>query len=681
MKKIFSFLVLALLVCSFSGCVYTQPEEGTINGVVITSVENNRNIKVEETLQLSATVYPLTAVQTVTWTSSNEAVATVDENGVVTALARGRVEIYAASTVNSSVKQTFAIVVEQKDKVVVDPTSVEIDAVEENVTLKAGETLSLTATVYPAEAEQKVDWASSDASVASVSRGRVTALKEGTAVITATVRGYQAITASITLTVEKADGPAQTKDWANMEYSSYSEYLNSEDETPLKIKGVVTHVTPVKDNAVNYFIQNGTEGYYVYAQNSGAFPVEVGKVYEVGGFKKYYRGLNEIVDVEFFAELNEEITYTVNSLDGVKANDVEATKPFHASIVSAKAKLVSVSVSETKAYSFTANINGNDTTLRVDPAYMTEEEFAAINAKLLIATVGAEFEFNGFMTAFGYSVSSTSPQIQIVKASDLNFGEMSDEDYLIAASKKLSITTSISFSVNNIDLPLAIESFADVNLVWVSSSDLINVTTGAVNHANVDTVVTLTAKLTYNNTEYEVSFEVMVKALDNATYEVLASFDSEDALAPNSWGNSESKSGYTEGIVNLGTPKANWLLRNALIAAATNDIYDGTLGIRAKAGKTAEETGRIEIQKDDEYNVVEFAAAVYGNDTLGIQIKVEYSTDSGATWTAASEIVTINAKTLETYRITLPSGVKRVALVIVENTGNRVNIDNIKLMK
>ena len=681
MKKVFSLVVLTLLVILFTGCVYTPPVEGDVKGVVITSVENDRNIKVEETLQLSATVYPLTAVQTVTWTSSNEAVATVDENGVVTALARGRAEIYATSTVNPSVKQTFALIVEAKDKVVVDPTSVAIDAVEENVTLKAGETLSLTATVYPAEAEQKVDWVSSDASVASVSRGRVTAIKEGTAVITVTVRGYVDLTDTIIVTVEKADGPIQTKDWPNMEYATHAEYLAAEDETPLKIKGVVTHVTPVKDNAVNYFIQNGTEGYYVYAQNSGAFPVEVGKVYEVGGFKKYYRGLNEIVDVEFFAELNEEITYTVNSLDGVKANDVEATKPFHASIVTAKAKLVSVSVSATKAYSFTANINGNDTTLRVDPAYMTEEEFAAINAKLSIATVGAEFEFNGFMTAFGYSASSTSPQIQIVKASDLNFGEMSDEDYLIAASKKLSIATSISFSVNSIDLPLSIESFADVNLVWVSSSDLINVTTGAVNHANTDTVVTLTAKLTYNNTEYEVSFEVMVKALDNATYEVLASFDCEDALAPNSWGNSESKSGYAEGIVNLGTPKANWLLRNALIAAATNDIYDGTLGIRAKAGKTAEETGRIEIQKDDEYNVVEFAAAVYGNDTLGIQIKVEYSTDSGATWTAASEIVTINAKTLETYRITLPSGVKRVALVIVENTGNRVNIDNIKLMK
>ena len=82
-----------------------------------------------------------------------------------------------------------------------------------------------------------------------------------------------------------------------------------------------------------------------------------------------------------------------------------------------------------------------------------------------------------------------------------------------------------------------------------------------------------------------------------------------------------------------------------------------------------------------EYNVVEFATAVYGNDKAGIQLKVEYSTDQGTTWVAAEGVITVETKTLQTYRITLPEGVKRVAIVVVENSGNRVNIDNIKLMK
>ena len=141
------------------------------------------------------------------------------------------------------------------------------------------------------------------------------------------------------------------------------------------------------------------------------------------------------------------------------------------------------------------------------------------------------------------------------------------------------------------------------------------------------------------------------------------------------------KSGYAEGTVSLGTPKATWMLRNALIAAATNDIYDGTMSIRAQAGKSKEETARIEIQQDGMYNVVEFATAVYGNDAKGIQIIIEYSTDSGKTWVAAEEVITVDSKTLETYRIKLPEGNKRVAIVVVENSGRRVNIDNIKLMK
>lgn len=681
MKKIFSFLGLTLLICSFAGCVYTPPVEGTISGVVVSSVDNDHSVKVDETLQLSAVVYPLTSVQTVTWLSSNNGIAVVDENGVVTGVSKGRVEIYAISTLDQSVKQSFSLIVEEKEKVVVEPTSVEIEVPGNATTIKANETITLTAVVNPAEATQKVDWTSSDPSVASVSRGRVNALKEGTVVITATVRGFAEISTSVTLTIEKASGPAQTEDWANMEYSTHDEYLTAEDATPLKIKGVVTHVSPVDENAVNYFIQNGTEGYYVYAQNSGAFPVELGKVYEVGGFKKYYRGLNEITDVEFFQELNENITYNVNGLDGVNPTDLNAVKSLHASYVTGHATLVSITVSDTKAYSFTAQINGYDTTLRVDPAYMTNEEFAEINKILKTAIVGSTFDFNGLMTAFGYSASSTSTQIQIAKASDLKFAETSDEDYLIAASKKLVVATNLGFAVEKIDLPVAIDGFEDVTLTWTSSSSLIDVVTGKVTHDTADNTVTLTAKLVVNKTEYEVVFEVVVKALDNATYQVLAAFDCEDALPANSYGNSESKGSYAAAVVNLGTPKANWLLQNALIAAIANDVYDGTFSIRVKSGKTAEATGRVEIQQDDEYNVVEFAAAVYGNDALGIQIRIEYSTDSGSTWFASEEIVTVSGRSLETYRVTLPAGVKRVAIVVVENSGNRVNIDNIKLMK
>ena len=105
------------------------------------------------------------------------------------------------------------------------------------------------------------------------------------------------------------------------------------------------------------------------------------------------------------------------------------------------------------------------------------------------------------------------------------------------------------------------------------------------------------------------------------------------------------------------------------------------MSIRAKSGKTAEDTARIEIQEDGEYNVVEFATAIYGSDATGVKVRVEYSLDSGATWTQHSTVITVDHVTLQTYRIKLPEGAKRVAIVVVENTGSRINFDNIKLMK
>jgi uncharacterized protein YjdB len=68
-----------------------------------------------------------------------------------------------------------------------------------SATLKAGETVTLTATVKPDDATDKtVIWSSSDGSVASVSAGVVTAHKLGTATITAK-SGDKTATCSITV--------------------------------------------------------------------------------------------------------------------------------------------------------------------------------------------------------------------------------------------------------------------------------------------------------------------------------------------------------------------------------------------------------------------------------------------------------------------------------------------------
>ena len=60
------------------------------------------------------------------------------------------------------------------------------------ITLATGGTETLTATVTPSGCTDSVTWTSSNPSVATVSNGTVTAVAEGTAVITASVGGYSA---------------------------------------------------------------------------------------------------------------------------------------------------------------------------------------------------------------------------------------------------------------------------------------------------------------------------------------------------------------------------------------------------------------------------------------------------------------------------------------------------------
>ncbi len=671
MKKLFLILSVFVMALFVTSC-----QTVSVTGITITSENNVRTIKENETLQLTAQVFPEGANSEVEWSSTNEAVATVDEEGLVTAVAKGNVEIVATSVENEAVSQKFALIVEEAEEQVVTPESITLTS--SATTCKAGEKVTLTAVVNPEGASQSVEWKSSDTTIATVSRGEVSTLKEGTVVITVSSKTNPEVKAEFTLTVEKGDAPVVDGSWTTMAYTTHEEYMTAEKDTKLKVKGVVTHVSPLKDGQVTYTIQNGVDGYYVYAQDAVKFPVELGKVYEVGGYKKYYNGLNEIVNVEYCIELEEEITYTVNDLAGLNAADLDAMAPYQASIVKGEATFSNGTVG-TKAYSFYAMVNGNSTTFRVDPAYMSAEDFEEINAMITIAVNGASFEFSGIMTAFGYG--KATPQIVITSPDHIKFEEMSTEELLDAAAGSIKIKSSIPFSENEIELPTTIEGFDGLTIEWSADSTLINCATGAVEHTEVETVVTLTALLTLNGKTHQTTFTVTVFALDNKVYETVATFDCEDALPAGSYGNSESKSSYAEGNVLLGTPKYTWMLRNALIAATSGDRYNGTFGIRAQSNTEATSTARIELKEDVDFSAIEFSAVTYNKDATGAQIRIEYSTDGGNTWTASQTVITIDSYEMQTYRVKLPEGVKRVAIVIVEGTGRRVNFDDIKLLK
>ena len=128
---------------------------------------------------LIATVKPDNATnKNVTWSSSNTSVATV-LNGKVTALRAGATTI-TVKTEDKEKTATCKVAINAKvypvESVSLDKTSCE---------MTEGDTFTLTATVSPSNATNKnVTWSSSNTSVATVSNGKVKALKAGTATIT-----------------------------------------------------------------------------------------------------------------------------------------------------------------------------------------------------------------------------------------------------------------------------------------------------------------------------------------------------------------------------------------------------------------------------------------------------------------------------------------------------------------
>ena len=150
------------------------------------------SLVVGEKGELTATVAPENATEKgVTWSSDDSSVATVDENGQVTAVAKGQATI-TATTVDGNKKAACAVTVTESEVPDVPVTSVTMS--KKSLTLTEGDTGTLTATVKPDNATDKtVTWTTSKKSVATVDQnGVVTAVKAGSATITATCGGKKA---------------------------------------------------------------------------------------------------------------------------------------------------------------------------------------------------------------------------------------------------------------------------------------------------------------------------------------------------------------------------------------------------------------------------------------------------------------------------------------------------------
>lgn len=155
--------------------------------VAVTGVQLNKQnatIKVDETVKLTATISPDNATnKSVTYSSGNTAVATVDNSGLVTAKSVGTAVI-TVTTADGNKTATCTVTVEAKAIATVKVTGVELD--KKTASIKVNQTVQLTETVAPADASNKaVTWLSGNTAVATVDNsGLVTAKSAGTATIT-----------------------------------------------------------------------------------------------------------------------------------------------------------------------------------------------------------------------------------------------------------------------------------------------------------------------------------------------------------------------------------------------------------------------------------------------------------------------------------------------------------------
>lgn len=184
---------------------FTVPAD-TVAVTGVTMSQKTASMNVGDTKVITGTVAPANATnQAVTYKSSDEKVATVAENGTVTAVAEGSADI-TATTADGGFTDKCVVTV---TKPTVAVTGVTIDPTTANI--EVGKTAKLTATVVPDNATNKATtYKSSNEAVATVAPdGTVTAVAVGTANITVTaVDGGSTASCVVTVTEPKTSETA-----------------------------------------------------------------------------------------------------------------------------------------------------------------------------------------------------------------------------------------------------------------------------------------------------------------------------------------------------------------------------------------------------------------------------------------------------------------------------------------
>lgn len=145
----------------------------------------------------------------ITWTSSDDKIAHVNTDGVVTAVNEGKVVITATAQDGNKTASCEIVISKKEDtpSEVISVSGVTLNKTLETVSV--GQKFTLTATVAPDNATEKaVTWSSSDNNIATVDEnGLVTVISEGKATVTVTTKdGKKTATCEVNVTKKEDSG-------------------------------------------------------------------------------------------------------------------------------------------------------------------------------------------------------------------------------------------------------------------------------------------------------------------------------------------------------------------------------------------------------------------------------------------------------------------------------------------
>ena len=141
------------------------------------SLPSSQQVMVGETITLIPEITPSNAITTLTWSSDDETIATVNNEGVVTGIKKGQTFINVETDNGKTAYCKLTVTAPE-------PISITLP---KNVTVYVGGTITLTPTLTPESAETTLTWESDDLSVVRVSAdGVLTGVAEGLALVTVT---------------------------------------------------------------------------------------------------------------------------------------------------------------------------------------------------------------------------------------------------------------------------------------------------------------------------------------------------------------------------------------------------------------------------------------------------------------------------------------------------------------